>query len=140
MLRPRPRLTLLGALLLVGLGLLVERLIVTDAEAVEGLLEDARRAVQARDLAGLRPLLDDAFVWNGLGPDEAVRRLQREVDRSGPTRIDVSWGAVEPRGDACDVAVHARVFAYGGLLPLEGRLTFVRTSAGWRIREASGPW
>ena len=139
MVRPRPRMTLLGMLVLVLIGWGIERLIVTDTEAIEGLLEDARKAVLVRELPRLRPMMDDAFAWGELGPDETVQRLQGYVDRGRPTRIDVNWGPVVPRGDTCIVEADVRVLAYGGLFPVHGRLTFTRTSGGWKLAAAEGP-
>ena len=139
MFRPRPRMTLLGLVLLAGVAILVERLVVTDAEAIEGLLVDMRKAVAQRQLSAWRPILDDEFRWQGLDADATVRRLQGHLDRNRPTSIDVTWGPVEPRGDTCIVEADARVLAYGGLFTYHGRLTFVRTSGGWKLREAVGP-
>ena len=104
--------TLLGMLVLVLIGWGIERLIVTDTEAIEGLLEDARKAVLVRELPRLRPMMDDAFAWGELGPDETVQRLQGYVDRGRPTRIDVNWGPVVPRGDTCIVEADVRVLAF----------------------------
>lgn len=129
---PRPRTVLLGLLLLVGLGILVERLVVTDREAIEGALEEALAAARARDAARLRPLLSDEFTWNRLGPDEAVQAVQSLLDLH-PARIDAKWGPIEPAGDRCVVEVSVTVHPYGGLFPV--RVTFVREEAGWRVRE-----
>jgi hypothetical protein len=128
---PRPRTLRLGLLLLVGLGVLVERLVVTDREAIEQVLEEGRDAAQARDLSQLRPLLSDTFTWNGLGPDAAIESLQRLLARA-PAHVDAKWGPIEPVDDRCVVEMSVTVYPYA-LFPV--RVTFVREKGGWKVRE-----
>jgi hypothetical protein len=129
---PRPRTVLLGRLLVVGLGVLVERLVVTDREAIEQVLKEGLEAARARDFARMRPLLSDSFSWNRLGPDEAVESLQRLMG-DHPARISATWGPIEPEGDRCVVDVSVTVMPYAGLFPV--RVTFVRENGDWRVRE-----
>lgn len=135
MVRPRPRSLLIAALLAVGLGVLIERLVVTDTEAIEALLEEARDAAKDRDWGRLRPLLSDGFAWQGRGPDETVEEIARLAQRHGPTMIDVTWGAIAPSRLRCDVEVDVRarvgLYHYGGKV----RVTFAKEEDGWRMLE-----
>ena len=129
---PSPRAALLGVLLVIGLVVLVERLVVTDREAIENALEEALDAIQDREVRRLRPLLSDAFTWNRLGPDETVQSLERLLAGQAAS-IGAKWGAIEPEGDRCVVEVSVTVLPYQGLFPV--RVVFVREEAGWKVRE-----
>jgi hypothetical protein len=135
MVRPRPRSLLIAALLAVGLGFLIERLVVTDTEAIEALLEEARDAAKDREWARLRPLLSDDFVWQGRNADETVAEVARLAERHGPTMIEVAWGAVAPARLRCDVEVdvRARVGLYHHGVRV--RVTFAKEKDGWRMLE-----
>lgn len=136
MVRPRGRSLLLAFLLAVGLGILVERLIVTDTEAIEALLEELRDAAKDREWNRLRPVLSDDFAWGQYGPDETVSEIERLVHRYPPTRIEVEWGAVAPARLRCEVDATVRAFGYGGAWLGKVRLTFAREKDGWRLLEA----
>jgi hypothetical protein len=138
MVRPRPRSLLIGLLIAVGLGVLIERLVVTDTEAIEALLEEARDAAKDREWNRLRPLLSDSFTWHGLGPDETVAELTRLAERNRPTLIEVNWGAVAPSRLRCEVDVEVRAFAYGGRYGGTVRVVFAKERDGWRLLEVQG--
>jgi hypothetical protein len=129
---PSARTVLLGVVAVIGLVVLVERLVVTDREAIQAVLEEAVEATQEREWPRLRPLLSDAFSWNGLGPDEAVERVESIV---GAHRVAFSaaWKEVEPRGDRCEVEVSVTVMPFRLLVPV--RVLLGREESGWRIRE-----
>lgn len=123
-------------LLAVALGVVIERLVVTDAEALEQLLRDAREAVTERAFERLRPLLSDDFEWQGLGPDDALARVARLTDRAKPTRLVVDWGEVIVAGDRANVRLRVQVWVHGGAYPGEAQLTFAREPQGWRVIQA----
>jgi hypothetical protein len=120
-------------LLALGIGVLVERLVVTDTEAVEALIADAFDRLKERDVTGLRPLLSDDFEHRGRGPDEALAHAQGLIDRHKPTLLELRRGpvvAVAPRAQA---EVDVKALAYGGGWIGRLRLTLRKESAGWRI-------
>lgn len=135
---PRGRLLSLPLLLLLAAAgaVVVERLVVTDAEALGQLLEDARDAVAERDFARLRPMLSDDFVWEGLGPDAALERVAGLVRRAQPTRIELDWDEPDLAGDQATVALLLRVWLLGGAYGGHARLRFAREAQGWRLTEA----
>src|SRR5262245_56716570 len=104
---------LVGLLLAVGLGILIERLVVTDAEAIEALLEEANDAAKDREWRRLRPLLSDDFTWQGRDADATVAEIERLAERNRPTWIEMRWGAIAPARLRCDVEVEVRAAAYG---------------------------
>jgi hypothetical protein len=136
MVRPRGRSLLLGLLLAVGLGVLIERLVVTDAEAIEALLEEFRDAAKDREWKRIRPVLSDDFAWGQRGPDETVAEVERIAQRYPPTRIEVEWGAIAPARLRCEVDVTYRAWGYGGVWVGQVRVTFAREKDGWRLLEA----
>lgn len=120
-------------LLVAGLGFGIERLVVTDTEAIEAQLERARRLVAERDFVGLRPLLSDAFTWGRHGPDEAVARLTTLYESTRPPRIEVDWGPVTPLRDHADVVVRVRASLLGRGYEGEALVVFAREADGWRV-------
>src|SRR5262245_3409194 len=138
MVRPRPRSLLIGLLIAIGLGVLIERLVVTDTEAIEALLEEARDAAKERQWSRLPPLLSDPSTGYGRGPDETVAELTRLAERNRPTLIDVEWGAIAPARLRCEVDVEVRAFAYGGRYGGTVRVIFAKEPDGWRLLEVQG--
>ena len=70
-------LALLLVVLLVGGLLLVDHLVVTDAEAVETLVLRADETVREADWEAFRALLADDYEGEGKTAEGAVRRIQR---------------------------------------------------------------
>lgn len=115
------------------LGFAIERLVVTDAEAVESLLKEARKAVEERDFARLRPLLSEDFRWRERGPDAAVERLVTLYEKTRPTRIDITWGPVVPAHGRAEVQAQVRAWAYGAVYQGEAQLVLTREPGGWCV-------
>jgi hypothetical protein len=127
------------ALAVVLLGWLVERWIVTDAEAIEALLTDAAAAFDEADFVRLGELLDEEFTQDRAPRDKALERLAALVKRFEPKGTSVSSSHLVVEGDAAKARVHVRVRALGQVLPLAGDVRFRRDAEGvWRVLAADG--
>ncbi|MGE0192529.1 MAG: nuclear transport factor 2 family protein [Planctomycetota bacterium] len=126
-------------LLLVGFAWGIERLVVTDAEAIEQVLEDAAKSFDRKDFAALGALLHEDFVQDGTPREQALARLEALSKRFGPLGTSVDVSDIRVDDDEATSRVTVRVRALGQVLPLEGRVTLRRDGDGdWRIRGADG--
>jgi hypothetical protein len=123
-------------LLALGLGFLVERLVVTDTEAIEALLDEARAALKERAVERLRPLLAEDFQHAGRGPDEAVAEARRLIERHRPTLLEIDPGPIVVGRGRAEVDVRVRALAYGGGYVGGLRLVLAQDPDGWRILSA----
>ncbi len=90
----------LGVLLLVGgAAFLLERLVVTDAEAVEALVERAADAVRDGDFEALAATLGAEFRVEGRAGEEAVAWIRKLRRNYRPLGIEAEVGDVEVAGD-----------------------------------------
>lgn len=123
-------------LLALGLGVLVERLVVTDTEAIEALLDSAQEALRERALERLRPLLSEDFEHSGRGPDEAVEEARRLIERHRPTLLEIDPGPIVVGRGRAEVDVVVRTLAYGGGTRWGFRLVLRQESSDWQILSA----
>jgi hypothetical protein len=130
---PRSRIFLLGAVALALLAWGVERLIVTDGEAIERLLANAASAVERGDFDAVASALSDDFR----------NQQDRQDARQFVTLVRSAWtsfGNPAPRIHVLDstiqgdtAALRVRVVA-SGFPPLQARIECVRSPDGWRIQ------
>jgi len=138
--RPRPSLWLGALIVLGGLVFLVERLIVTDAEAVEALVERAAEAVREGDFEALAATLAPGFTLEGRSREEAVDWIRTLRRRYQPRGIEVEVEDVAVDGEAATAT--ARAAANVMARPVRFRLTLDcgHVEGEWRIRGAAlGP-
>ncbi len=129
----RPRLVLLLLLATGGLAWLVERLIVTDAEAIESTMTRLATTASARDWEAFEALLGDEFesAWGDRGKfPRAVAELMKQYDVKD---AEVTCGEITVRGDrgAASVTILPGAPFRGFRVP--GRADLVRTTDGWRL-------
>jgi hypothetical protein len=133
----RPRLLIAALVGVAALAWGVERLIVTDREAIEGVIEDARRAVLADEWEAFAETIDPAYDERGLDRAGLVSWARGLWRRSGSRALGVSVTAVRVEGDRAAARLVVRpgfaVFGEG----FGGRLEFVRRDAGWLISSVS---
>ena len=122
---------------LVAAVVLVERLIVTDAESIEALVEDAEEAGNARDWDALLGLLSPEFVYEGRDREETVALVQRLVTRFDPQGVTFSISKLEIQGDRATARARINVRALGRVLPLASDVSFARTPDGWALAAAT---
>ena len=130
----RARLVLLALLCAGLLAWGIERLIVTDREAVTALLEGAARSLERGDDAGLRSAFADDFRSESPAKDRGafvawLLERWRETQASG---VSVEVRECEVEGDVARVRARAVAAPYAAY-PVEARLECVRTADGWRV-------
>jgi ketosteroid isomerase-like protein len=134
--RLRPSLWL-GVLLVVGgLVLLVERVIVTDAEAVEALVQRAAEAVREGDFEALAATLGAGFTVEGRTGKEAldwIRKLRRNYR---PLGIDAEVGEVEVSEDRAVAPTVVSMTVMARPVHLRAAVHCRRAEDGWRITAA----
>ena len=124
---------------IVGLGVLcaalaawgIERLIVTDKEAIEAIVEAGARAVERGDWDAVAAIFDDEVVVGGKDKRDAVKRLRAYWEASGATSLSTEVRDLVVSGDQASARIRAwpggRGLAYG-----EGTVTWVRRPGGWK--------
>lgn len=127
-------LVLLGV---VALGFLVERLIVTDAEAIENLVAEAEQAFNEERFEDLLDILNPDFRFGERDRDGTVAYLRRQAKRFETAGIDVVLDAPRIEGDEATAGARVRVRAMSQLGVVPVSLRFARTEAGWRLKRAS---
>ena len=134
--RLRPSLWL-GVLLGVGgLVLLVERLIVTDAEAVDALVQRAAEAVREGDFEALAATLGAGFTVEGRTGEEAldwIRKLRRNFR---PLGIEAEVGEVEVSEDRALAPTVVSMTVMARPVRLRAAVHCRRGEDGWRITAA----
>lgn len=133
---PRRAIWLGAAIALGALAWGIERLVVTDTEAIEALVERAEEAVRDGDFETLAGLLHPDYEAEGRDRDEAVRYVRRLWRRYRPVGLDVELGTVRVEGDRAEAPAVADVRALGRPFTIRLRTGFGRTPDGWRLREA----
>lgn len=127
----RPRLLLAAIALVAGLAWLVERWIVTDAEAVEHVLE--RAAVDASSGAwdAVADAFDDGFLEGGRDKAAFLAWARAQWNRAALRAITVDVRDVRVEGDRAAARVEARLQPYAQRVP--GSVELERRDGAWRI-------
>jgi hypothetical protein len=125
-----------GVMLLVAVlaGYLIERLIVTDAEAIEALLERAVAAVDHGDFDVFRDTIDEEYSQDGRDRDGIVKFVSEEYRHWRPSGLRLDVLEVKVTGDEAEARIALRARDPGGRVLAEVHL--VRRAGGWRIRAA----
>ena len=134
----RPRLVLWALLAAAASALVIERLIVTDQEAIESVLEDAAQdVVRGDDAAMTRRIVED---YDERGKDRAalVKWAHDIWQRSQMRSLHVEVVETKVSGDRAAARIVVRpgpsfAGAPMGGLRLGGRIDLRRTHEGWRI-------
>jgi hypothetical protein len=116
--------------------LLIERLVVTDEEAVTVRIEAASAAVANRDFAALRDALDEEYAADGRDREAAARYVEAQVRRYEPTSLAVDVRDVVVHGDVATAkaVLTGRTSLYGDSIVVEVSLR--KRPDGWRITSA----
>ncbi|MCI0341735.1 MAG: hypothetical protein L0216_11410 [Planctomycetales bacterium] len=135
------RLRILGAVvLLAGLVVLIERLWVTDTEAIAAEIAGSRAALLAGDVDGAARILSDRFTWERGGRAQAVasvRGFLKEFPIHEARGSDLESVAFEESGEGV-ARVDWVLFSKGtgaGLdrMPIRLFLRFAKEPEGWRV-------
>ena len=128
-------------LALVGAGLVawgIERLIVTDREAIEAAVDRGARAVERGDWEGVASIFDDVEIEGARDKAQVVRMLRGYWETSGATSVSAEVLDLKVSGDRASARIRARPggrgFAYG-----EGVVSWVRREDGWKATGIANP-
>jgi hypothetical protein len=123
-------------LLLAGvavLAFLVDRIVVTDAERIEDLVDEARKAVLRGDWDAVAAAVDDEVTVGERNKASLVAWWRREWQRASPASLSVDVDDVETSGDRGTARVRISPGSpYVGMWAT-GRLHVVKRDGGWRI-------
>jgi hypothetical protein len=129
----RPRLVLLAALAAVVVGVVVERLIVTDREAITATIEDDAAAVSRDDWDAVARTIADDYSEGGRDKAALIEWARRLWRSSGAARVSIDVGDIRVEGDHAAARIVVRPGSRLSGFEFPGRLDFVRTHDGWRI-------
>jgi len=129
----RSRQILLIAVAVAGLAWLVERLIVTDREAITSIIEDDAAAVTRDDWDAVARTIDDAYEERGRDK-AALLAWARGLWRLTPAKpLVIDVGDIRVDGDRAAARVIVRPGSRLSGLAFPGRVEFVRRSDGWKV-------
>jgi hypothetical protein len=130
-----PRTVVAALVLAPAAALLIERIVVTDREAVTTVIEGAVGAVANRDFVALRDALDEEYSAEGRDRDEAARYVESQVRRYEPSDVGVDVRDVAVNGDTATARAVLRArLVYRQRIDVEVRLR--RRPDGWRVTSA----
>lgn len=128
-------------LLLLVLGLLiwgVERLIVTDAEAIENLAEAMAEDIRDKRWADLEGRLHPEFQYGRRDREKTVEHVRGLVERHKPTGVGVSLFEIEVVGDTATANGHVWGNVAGRPVRVSIGAKLLRGEDGWLLREVTG--
>ncbi len=134
-LRRRPPL-LPSLLFLALLAFVIERLVVTDLEALETWSQDCADALNMENAEALTALLSEDFSYKRHNREGGVELALRERKQYKARAIEITLRQIEVNGDVA--RAEARIFATisAGRIPLNARLEFERGPDGWVLLNA----
>lgn len=127
----RTRLLLAAIALVGGLVWLVERLVVTDAEAVEAVLERAATDASSGAWDAVADAFDDGYQEGGRDKAAFLAWAKAQWNRAGLRAITVDVLEVRVEGDRAAARVDARLQPYAQRVP--GSVELERRDGTWRI-------
>ncbi len=136
MMRPRPLLWLGAVCVLLGVAWGIERLVVTDKEAIRALVERTTEAVKTGDFDAVAQAFDPAYDAEGRDRDGMVEYLRTLWRRFRPLGLEVDLGEVTVEGDDASALAEISANVVGRPTRIEVTTVFRRTDAGWRIAAA----
>lgn len=134
--RPRHLLSLGVLIALAALGIWIERLVVTDAEAIRILVEKTAAAAGNGDFETVAEALDPAYEAEGRDREELIAWLQTLWRRLRPLDVQVDLGEVALDGDEASAPALVTAKVLGRPVQVDVEATFHRTESGWRISGA----
>lgn len=131
---PSGRTLLLGVFLLGALALFLERVIVTDGERIEALVERCVSTVKAEDWDAFTGCLHPEFRAEERDREAAVAYARSLWGRYRPVGLSVDLDDIDVDGDraACDAEIRANVLGRPSVVPV--RLEFQREGDAWRLQ------
>ncbi len=116
-----------------GLTVAIERLIVTDAEALEQWAEDAGEAASDVDLERLRALMADEVTFQHRDLDATMEHLGGQLRKYAPRNVAVELRQIEVHGDVAHSDARISCVVVGRPVRLAAKLHFQRADGVWRL-------
>jgi len=124
-------------LLLALLAFGIERWIVTDAEAIEALGEEAAAALRERDPEALKGLLDEDFHFDRRDRSATLTQVRRLLERYQPTGIQIRLGKIKVDGDRAHALGQIQGQASGYRSGYQVEVELIRGEEGWKLLEVT---
>jgi len=132
--RPR-RIHFLGLLAVILVGYGIERLIVTDREAIEALAAETAAAIQAGDFEGLTNKLHAEFEYGDRDRDQTVAFVRTAVRKFRPVGTRIVLFEITVNGETATAAGQVTATVLGRLQQLRIDAVFRKGEEGWQIKE-----
>ena len=131
------------SLALCGLLIAIQKLVVTDREALRDMVRTMARAVEQGDVAALGERFDDEIILgSNTGKEAVLQHVHLRLQRYDVNEARVSGFQIEIEGDAATVAFQAvcdllgvQANPYYSTLT-QWQLRCVRHGDGWKVRSA----
>ena len=123
-------------LVLVAVGIGIERLIVTDEEALDQWAESMSEAASHGDRDFARKLIADDFVYGKLDRDQALDLAFRARRNAAVGEISLRLFDLQVDGDGATAEGVISAAAMARRAQLRTKLRFERRSEGWMLVEA----
>ena len=131
----RPRLLLAAVIAFGGLAWLVERLVVTDTEAVTAVLDDVAAAASRGDWEAVAAAIDDDFLEAGRGKDAFLAWAKGQWKSASLRGIALDVLDVRVEGHQAAARVEATLQPYAVRVP--GRVDLERRGDAWKLVRAA---
>ena len=129
---------LLGLLVVVILVYGLERLIVTDTEAIEQVAEDAAQAIRTGSWEQLEPLLHEDLEYEGRNRAATLEHVQSLAHKYKPLDVGITVFDIKVDGDEATAKGVVRATAMGRMAQVPVDAWFKRTDEGWRLWKVEG--
>jgi len=129
---------LLGLLVVAVLVYGLERLIVTDAEAVEQVAQDAAEAIRSEAWEHLEHLLHEDFEFEGRNRAATIEHLRSLIRKYKPLDVGIAAFDVQVEGDEATAHGVVRASVMGRPAQVPVKAWFRRTEDGWRLSKVEG--
>lgn len=130
---PTIRSQLLALVALTCIVLLVEHLIVTDAEAIEALAARAAKAAGERDFAALGRLLSDDFRYGTRDRAETLAHVESMLRKHPATGIEIDVYEIRVDDGHATAKGLVRAQVYGRPFGVHVDVELVETEDGWKL-------
>jgi len=130
---------IIGTLFLIMLGIGLERLIVTDKEAIEEVGQALARTAGSEQWEAFEALLHPEFEYGGRKRPEAVAHVRGLVRKYRPISLEISLYGLEVEGDQATGSGKVSAVVYGRPQQLRIEVVFERGEDGaWLLRSVEG--
>jgi hypothetical protein len=123
-------------LVLVALGFAVERLIVTDEEALVAWAEAMSEAASTGDRDRARTLISEEFVYGTLDRDKALDLAWRARRNAAVGDLTLSLVQIQIKGDEAHAEGIISAASMARRAELTTRMRFQRSDGGWLLVQA----